>query len=69
MPIQQVYLFKGIPDLYADLQGNYFYKGKPVKKTYNNSSLAIRCGNTKRSIIKLRGLAYKSSITIPDCPF
>ena len=69
MATQIVYLFKDIPDLYADLNGNFFYKGKPTKKVYNNGSIAVLCGNTKRGIITLRKLAFKSTITIADCPF
>ena len=43
--------------------------GKPDRKVYNNGSIAIICGRTKRSIISLRKLAYKSLITIDDMPF
>jgi hypothetical protein len=66
---QEIYRFKGIEDLYADMDGNFFYKGKPAKKMYNNGTVAIKCGTTKRGLIKLRTLAYKSSMEIEDLPF
>jgi hypothetical protein len=57
-----VYLFKGIPDLYADMKGNFFYKGRPAPKVYNNGSLAMKCHRTKRGLKKLRTLAYKATV-------
>jgi len=64
-----VYKFKGIENLYADLKGNFFYNNKPTKKVYNNGTIAILCGRTKRGIIKLRTIAYKSTIQENICPF
>ena len=69
MEKQVVYFFKGIPNLYSDVKGNFFYEGKPARKVYNNGSLSILCGKSKRGIIKLRTLAYKSFIIIDDLPF
>lgn len=66
MKQQVVYLFKGIPNLYADLDGNFFYYGKPARKVYNNGSISVKCGTTKRGLIKLRTLAYKSTILVED---
>ena len=63
---QEVYLFKGIPGLYATLQGEFFFKGAPAPKVYNNGSLAVLCHRTKRGIKKLRTLAYKSFIEIEE---
>src|SRR5438477_3596286 len=56
-----VYRLKGIPDLYADRDGNFFYKGSPAKKVYNNGStsltnhgtISVLCGKSKRGLIKL----------------
>ncbi len=61
--------FKGIPELYANKNGEFFYKGKPAKKIYNNGSIAILCGRTKRGIIKLRKLAYKGTVEVEELPF
>jgi len=55
---QKVFRFKNIPDLYADEAGNFFYNNTPVKKVYNNGTLAVRVGKTKLGIKKLRTLAY-----------
>ncbi len=32
MENQVVYFFKGIPNLYSDVKGNFFYEGKPARK-------------------------------------
>ncbi len=66
---ETVYKFKGINDIYCDLSGTFFFKDKPVKKVYNNGSIAILCGKSKLGIVKLRKLAYKSEIEIINCPF
>ena len=47
-----VYFFKGIPNLYSDVKGNFFYEGKPARKVYNNGSLSILCGKTKHGLKK-----------------
>ena len=69
MAKDKVFMFKGIPDLYADTKGNFFFNGSPVPKVYNNGSMAVRVGKTKYGIKKLRTLAYSSIITLPECPF
>ena len=69
MAFQKVYLFKGVVDLYSDLQGNFFFKGRPAKKVYNNGSVAVLCGQSKRGIIKLRKLAFISEVEVQDIPF
>jgi len=69
MPYIIIYKFKGIDDLYCDEQGNFFYRGKPARKVYNRGSIAVLCGRSKRGIIKLRSLAYKSTLFMDDCPF
>ena len=69
MAIEKVYKFKGIPDLYSDMNGDFFYKGVPARKVYNNGSISVLCGKSKRGIIKLRKLAYLSSTEIKDLPF
>ena len=62
-------MFKGIEDLYADMDGNFFYKGVPATKVYNNGTISVLCGKSKRGLIKLRRLAYKSSLEVIDLPF
>ena len=69
MATEEVYMFKGIPDLYADKDGNFFYKGAAAKKVYNNGTISVLCGKSKRGLIKLRKLAYKSSMEVSDLPF
>lgn len=64
-----VYKFKNIPDLHCDLDGNFYYKDKPIKKVYNNGSLAVKIGNSKRGLISLRKQAYKSQKEKIYCPF
>ena len=69
MQKQKVYKFKGIPDLYADENGNFFFNEHPVPKVYNNGTMAVRVGKTKYGIKKLRTLAYVSSIVPFQLPF
>lgn len=69
MEIEIIYKFKGMPGLHADTNGNFFYKGKPARKVYNNGSISVMAGKSKRGIIKLRKLAYKSSIIKGPLPF
>ena len=66
---ETIYLFKDVPDLCADTDGNFYYKNRPVKKIYNNGTLSVRTGNTKLGIKKLRSLAYRSFIEKTECPF
>ncbi len=69
MATEEVYRFKGIEDLYADKEGNFFYKDKPARKVYNNGTISVLCGKSKKGLIKLRKLAYKSSVEALDLPF
>jgi len=69
MEKEKVYKFKGIAGLYADSQGNFFYKDAPAKKIYNNGTLSVLCGRKKRGIKKLRSLAYVSFVTPLQLPF
>jgi len=66
-----IYKFKGIDDLYADEKGNFYFKNKPARKVYNKGSIAVLCGRSKRGLIKLRKLAYKTVADLQedDCPF
>lgn len=64
-----VYKFTNIENLYCDLKGNFFYNDKPVKKVYNNGSIAVKIGNSKRGLISLRKQAYKSQKEKIYCPF
>ena len=70
MAIEKVYKFKGIEGLYADAKGQFYFKEKPLKKIYNNGSEAVRVGNTKYGIKKLRTKAYVAFIEFNrDLPF
>lgn len=70
MPLITIYKFKGIDDLYADEHGNFYFKNKPARKVYNRGSIAVLCGRSKKGIIKLRKLAYKTTTFIDNsCPF
>lgn len=69
LDFETVYKFKGIESLHCDLKGNFFYNEKPIKKVYNNGSVAVLVGKSKFGLIKLRKLAYKSKIEINECPF
>ena len=68
MTKQKVYKFRGIENLYSDMNGNFFFNESPVPKVYNNGTLAVRIGKTKRGIKKLRTLAYISFIPLDFCP-
>ncbi len=67
--LETVYKFKGVENLYCDLKGDFFYNEKPIRKIYNNGSVSVLVGNSKRGLIKLRKLAYKTQIEIIKCPF
>lgn len=69
MKMIEVFRFKDIEDLYCDMQGNFFYKYKPTKKVYNNGSISIICGKTKKGLISLRKKAYKVKIEKQEIPF
>jgi len=66
---QKVYKFRGIENLYADENGNFFFKQTPVPKVYNNGTLSVRVGKRKYGIIKLRTLAFVSFIVPDALPF
>lgn len=69
LDFETVYKFKGIENLHCDLKGNFFFNEKPIKKVYNNGSVAVLAGKSKLGLIKLRKLAYKSKIEVNECPF
>jgi len=69
MEIEEVYKFRGIPGLHADMKGNFFYNSSRIRKVYNNGSISVMIGKSKRGIIKLRTLAYKSTIIKEELPF
>ena len=66
-----IYKFKGIDDLYADMKGDFYFKNQPARKVYNKGSIAVLCGRSKRGLIKLRKLAYKTFANVAEdgCPF
>jgi len=67
--MRDIFRFHGMENLYCDLDGNFFFNDKPIKKVYNNGSLAININGSKKGIIKLRKLAYKTQIEDSYCPF
>lgn len=67
--MKDVFRFKGIEDLYCDIEGNFFYKDKPTKKVYNNGTISVMLGKSKKGIISLRKIAYKSKINNDYVPF
>lgn len=69
MEVKEIFRFSGIPDLYCDMDGNFFYMGRPARIVYNNGSKSVLCGKSKRGIISLRKTAYRSTIEIKDLPF
>ena len=69
MTREKVYRFKNVPNLYADIHGNFFFKNYPVRKVYNNGTMAVRIGKTKLGIKKLRSLAYVSFAIKENLPF
>ena len=69
MPIKTVFKFRGIDGLFADEAGNFYFNGRPARKVYNNGSLAVLCGRSKKGIITLRKLAYKCTMEVDDLPF
>ncbi|HNR21064.1 MAG TPA: hypothetical protein PKN75_14975 [Bacteroidia bacterium] len=66
MALKTIYRFKGVNGLWADEFGNFYFNNKPAHKVYNNGSLAVLCGRSKRGIIKLRKLAYKLQQEVDD---
>ncbi len=66
MAFKTIYRFKGINGLYADENGDFFFNDKPARKIYNNGSIAVLCGRSKKGLIKLRSLAYKTRMVVND---
>lgn len=66
MALKTIYRFKGLSELWADENGNFYFKNKPAPKVYNNGSLAVLCGRSKKGIIKLRKLAFKTCVEIDE---
>ena len=67
--MKEIFRFKGIDGLYCDMDGNFFYNDRPTRKVYNNGSLSVMVGKSKRGIISLRKIAYKELIIEDVCPF
>lgn len=67
--MKDIIRFNGISDLYCDYSGQFFYKDKPTKIVYNNGSRSVLLGKSKKGLIKLRKLAYKSKIEETATPF
>ena len=58
--MEEIFKFHGIDDLYSDINGNFFYKEKPIKKCYRSGQIYIRFNKKKYGMITLRKLAYKA---------
>jgi len=69
MITKQIFRFRGIENLYCDMNGNFFFNNKPARKVYNNGTVSVMVGKSKKGIISLRKLAYKSEIIIEQLPF
>jgi len=69
LDFEEVYKFNGIDNLHCDLKGNFYFNNKPIKKVYNNGSLSVLIGKSKRGIKTLRKLAYKSTKEKEYSPF
>jgi len=67
--MKKIFRFKGIEDLYCDTSGNFFYKDKPTRKVYNNGTISVMLGKSKKGVISLRKIAYKSEIEDDFIPF
>jgi len=67
--MKEVFRFKGIDDLYCDLDGKFFYKDKPARKVYNNGSISILINGSKKGVLSLRKVAYRDKVKEIVCPF
>lgn len=66
---ETIYTFPSIPGLIATVNGNFEYNGMLTKTVYNNGSIAVICGRSKRGIIALRKEAVKAIRKINTIPF
>ena len=63
------YTFAGYPNLTADEKGQFYFRNKPVRKVYNNGSIAVLVGTTKIGLITLRKVATKTITEELHLPF
>lgn len=56
------YEFEGIPELYADHYGNFWYKGKMIEKKYRDRQVFLNLDGVRYGIVTLRKLAKKTNI-------
>lgn len=56
------YSFEGIPDLYADNYGNFWYKGERIDKQYRERQTFIYINGKRYGIATLRTLARKTFV-------
>ena len=66
---ETIYTFPSMPGLIAFSDGTFEYNGRPTRKVYNNGSISVLCGKSKRGIIALRKEAVKKSRKIVIVPF
>lgn len=61
------YEFEGIPDLFSDNFGNFWYKGNPIKKLHRPYQVYLLIDGKQIGIPTLRKLARKTTKDL--CPF
>jgi hypothetical protein len=66
-----IYAFKGYPQFYADLRGNFFATDteRPIPKQVNNGALCIRYRSKRYGVATLRKCAYLSEKIDEQIPF
>lgn len=69
MITKQIFRFQGIDNLYCDMRGKFFFNDKPARIVYNNGTNSVMVGKSKKGIISLRKLAYKSTMQFEKLPF
>jgi hypothetical protein len=67
--MKQIFRFRNVEGLYAEMDGSFHHPEKRVKKVCNNGGLAIQIGRTKYGIKRLRKNAYKDFIDDYKYPF
>ena len=55
------YEFDGIPDLFADKVGNFWYKGNRIEKQYRERQIYLLIDGKIIGIVTLRKLARKTT--------
>jgi len=64
-----VFKFKNINCLYSDINGNFFFNEKPIKKHWRKGQIFIIINKKQIGMKTLRKITYKSKINIEELPF